>query len=146
MLLLYTHKTWHEPSSTSFFLGNRCSYTRLVPNFLELVYKIWHEPSPTSLLISAVSKSSGMTALQCSLAGSFTARIFDMFHELALKIWPEPSSKYLAFLGTCCSHIRLVPNVLELAYQIWPKVLSASLLLSVICKDSGETARMCCLA
>ena len=128
------------------FLGIRCSHMRLVPIFLGLVYKIWHEPSSSSLHFRFISEGSGETALKCSLARSFPARIFDMLYELALKTWLEPLSKSLLFLGIRCSHMRLVPNILELAYKIWPKPSSTSLLFSVICKGSGETAQMCCLA
>ena len=42
--------------------------------------------------------------------------------------------------------MRLVPNFLELAFEIWPKPSSLSFLFSVICKGSGEAARICCLA
>ena len=68
---------------------------RLVPIFLEQVYKMRHEPSSSHLLFSLISEGSGETALKCSLARSFAARIFDMLYELDLKTWPEPSSKSL---------------------------------------------------
>ena len=45
-----------------------------------------------------------------------------------------------------CSHMRLEPNFLELANEIWSKPSSLSFLFSVIYKGYGEAARMCCLA
>ena len=131
---------------------------RLEPNVLELALKfgISLHLHPFYLGIcwlkfgtfhhfSAISEGSGDTGLKCSLAGSFAAPLYDIFHELALKIGPEPPSKSL-FLGIRFSHMRLVSNFLELAYEIWPRPSSTSLLFSVICKGSGETAQMCCLA
>ena len=50
------------------------------------------------------------------------------------------------FLGNCWSHMRLVPNSLQLAYTIWPEPSSIFLLFSAISKGSGETVRMCRLA
>ena len=49
-------------------------------------------------------------------------------------------------IGILCSHMRLIPNFLELAYKFLAEPSSTYLLLNMICTGSGETERICCLA
>ena len=49
-------------------------------------------------------------------------------------------------IGIRCSHMRLIPNFLELAYKFLAEPSSTYLLFNMICTGSGETERICCLA